>query len=180
MYNYFYLQDSFAGKKSGSTTILGCGGRAGPPGRSATETFDARNIYGFTLIVNNLLWIIDFSCLSGVDTLQYAYQKIACMIDEQTVRQVAELARLSLTDEEVTMYATDLQSVFSYIDQLQEIPDLDDHTPVTTQVTGLQNVVREDDVVVPKGETIAALKDQFPDRVGDLLKVQAVFTDTDE
>lgn len=100
-------------------------------------------------------------------------------LDNDTVRHIAKLARLTLTDEEVTRYATDLGVVFSYIDQLNDVESLNADTPITTQVTGLMNVVRDDVEVERTEDEKEAMKQAFPDRVGDLLKVQAVFTDTD-
>lgn len=64
------------------------------------------------------------------------------MITPDDVKKLAELARLNLTDEEVARYTTDLGSVIGYIDQLAEV-DVAGVEP-TSQVTGLQNVLRED------------------------------------
>ena len=57
------------------------------------------------------------------------------------------LSKISLTDEELARLLPDLQNIIKYIEQLREL----DTTGVepTFQVTGLQNVFRED-VVQPQ------------------------------
>lgn len=67
------------------------------------------------------------------------------MISPDDVKKLADLARLNLTDEEVERYTTDLGAVIGYVEQLQEV-DVTGVEP-TSQVTGLQNVLREDVVV---------------------------------
>lgn len=65
-------------------------------------------------------------------------------ITDQTVRHVAKLARLHLTDAEVERFSKQLSNVFEYIDILNEV-DTENVEP-TAQVTGLKNVLREDTV----------------------------------
>lgn len=66
------------------------------------------------------------------------------MLTEEEVRNVAKLARIKLSDEEVKKFAGQLSSVFEYVDILKEL----DTTGVepTSQVTGLDNVLAEDRV----------------------------------
>jgi len=67
-------------------------------------------------------------------------------LTKQEIEHVAKLARLELTEEEINKYGEQLSAVLSYIDQLSEV----DTTGVepTAQVTGLENVWREDEVEV--------------------------------
>ena len=58
------------------------------------------------------------------------------------VRHVAQLARLSLTEEEVVLYANQLSRILEYMTVLNELDTSD--VEATAQVTGLQNVQRED------------------------------------
>ncbi len=64
-------------------------------------------------------------------------------LTKDQVKHVAKLANLPLTDEEVTKFEEQLSETLDYIDQLNEI----DTTGVepTSQVTGLENVLREDE-----------------------------------
>lgn len=94
------------------------------------------------------------------------------------VRHIAELARLKLTPAEEEKYATELSAILSFVGQLQEV-DLTD-TPPTAQVTGLQNVWREDAVIEAAADVRVKLLAQFPERRLDLLSAPAVFTEYKE
>ena len=65
-------------------------------------------------------------------------------IDESTVRHIAHLSRLALTDEEIAAMACELSAIVKYVDQMNEL-DTDDVEP-TAHVLAVQNVFREDEV----------------------------------
>lgn len=65
-------------------------------------------------------------------------------LTREDVLKLARLARLDLTDEEVELYRKELSDVLQYVAQLDEV-DTDGLQP-TTQVTGLKNVMRKDQV----------------------------------
>lgn len=73
-------------------------------------------------------------------------------IDE--VRKVAALARLSLTDDELTTYQSQLTQILDYVQLLNEV-NTDDAEPMPHAID-LQNVFR-DDVCVPSLDRSAAL-----------------------
>lgn len=58
------------------------------------------------------------------------------------VLKLAQLARLSLTDDEVEEFREELSAILAYVRQLQDV-DVAGLQP-TTQVSGLTNVMRED------------------------------------
>lgn len=58
--------------------------------------------------------------------------------------KLARLARLDLTDDEIEKYRAELSSILQYVEQLQSV-DITDLKP-TNQVTGLVNVMRDDEV----------------------------------
>lgn len=89
------------------------------------------------------------------------------------IEGVARLARLDLTDHEKEMYATQLSVIFEYMEVLNEVDT--SGVPETCQVTGRQDVVRDDVVVTTDEETRKKLIAQFPKKVGNLLKVPGVF-----
>ena len=60
------------------------------------------------------------------------------------VLKLARLARISLTDEEVDRFTDELSAILGYVEQLSSV-DVADLKP-TNQVTGLTNVMREDEV----------------------------------
>lgn len=95
------------------------------------------------------------------------------MLTPQDIAHIAVLARLSLKEEELAVYAEQLSAVFGYIEALQELDT--DAVPETSHVTGLHSVVREDVVRDAPSEVRAGIIHQFPHRMGDLLKVKAVF-----
>ncbi|HSW99593.1 MAG TPA: Asp-tRNA(Asn)/Glu-tRNA(Gln) amidotransferase subunit GatC [Patescibacteria group bacterium] len=60
------------------------------------------------------------------------------------VLKLARLARLTITDEEIEQYRKEMSAILEYVAQLQQV-DITGLEP-TTQVTGLKNVMREDEV----------------------------------
>lgn len=94
-------------------------------------------------------------------------------LDKDQIEQIATLARLELTEKEKTMYAEQLSVVLDYIEMLDEVNTTG--VEETCQVTGLQDVVREDVVIEASEETKKKLINAFPEKVGKLLKVKAVF-----
>jgi aspartyl-tRNA(Asn)/glutamyl-tRNA(Gln) amidotransferase subunit C len=66
------------------------------------------------------------------------------VISEEQVRHVANLARLGLTDEEVTKMSGQLGSILDSIEKISEL-DLED-VPPTANPLNLTNVLRQDKV----------------------------------
>jgi aspartyl-tRNA(Asn)/glutamyl-tRNA(Gln) amidotransferase subunit C len=70
------------------------------------------------------------------------------MLSIEQVKHIAKLARLGITDAEADKFSKQLSSILGYVDLLNEV-DVEG-VELTSQVTGLQNVMRED-VVKPFG-----------------------------
>ena len=88
------------------------------------------------------------------------------------IEHIAKLARLDLTPRELKKYGSQLSDILSYIEKLQEV-DVEGVEP-TSQVTGLEDVLREDVVKDwDKNEREEALK-QSPDLEGGQIKVKRV------
>ncbi|MFA4891318.1 MAG: Asp-tRNA(Asn)/Glu-tRNA(Gln) amidotransferase subunit GatC [Candidatus Gracilibacteria bacterium] len=66
-------------------------------------------------------------------------------ISKETVRHVANLARLGLTDKEVGKFSGQLSAVFEYMEILEEVDT--SNVAETSQVTGLENVKEKDEVL---------------------------------
>ena len=64
-------------------------------------------------------------------------------LDHDTVRAVADLARLNLTDEEVVRFAGQLGQVLAHAEKLQAVNTAD--VPPTPYVLSLANVARGDE-----------------------------------
>jgi len=94
----------------------------------------------------------------------------------EDVRKIAQLARIKLTPEEEKRHAVTISSVLEFVKTLNEI-DTADVEP-TAQVTGLEDVVRED--LARDCEYKKELLSQMPVVSGDLLKVPAVFSDSED
>ena len=65
------------------------------------------------------------------------------MLDERTVRHIAQLARIDLQDSEIAALTKDLQSILEYVRKLEEV-DVSDMLPLAHAIGGRENVMRED------------------------------------
>lgn len=65
-------------------------------------------------------------------------------LSREDVLKLARLARLELTDDEITEFSEELSTILDYVEQLQKV-DVAGLKP-TNQVTGLTNVWRDDEV----------------------------------
>ncbi|MFZ1249299.1 MAG: Asp-tRNA(Asn)/Glu-tRNA(Gln) amidotransferase subunit GatC [Candidatus Saccharimonadales bacterium] len=66
-------------------------------------------------------------------------------LSRDDVLKLAQLARISLSGDEVDAYVSDLSAILGYVEQLSAV-DVSGLKP-TNQVTGLTNVTRADEVV---------------------------------
>ena len=88
-------------------------------------------------------------------------------INEDNVRHIAKLARLSLTDEEIKKYASDLSSVVTYVEQLKEL-DTEGVEPMVGAVEILKKL--REDAVIDSGLRDEMLKNS-PDSEDTSIKV---------
>ena len=70
---------------------------------------------------------------------------MAQQLSKEQIIALAQLAKLKLSDEEVDRYQHELSEILSYVEQLASV-DTAAFEP-TYQVSGLQNVMRDDEVV---------------------------------
>jgi aspartyl-tRNA(Asn)/glutamyl-tRNA(Gln) amidotransferase subunit C len=94
----------------------------------------------------------------------------AVELTSDIVRDIAELARLELSEEEVALYANQLSQVFGYFQSLQELDT--SHIAPTASVLPLKNVLRPD---VP-GEALnpEEVVANAPDALDNQFRVSAV------
>jgi len=64
------------------------------------------------------------------------------MIDEKQVKHIAKLARLELSDAEITKFSSQITDILQYTELLKNADT--DNVLETSQVTGLKNVSEED------------------------------------
>ena len=65
-------------------------------------------------------------------------------LTKEEVLHIAKLSRLTLTDEQVERFSNQMSGVLEYVGQLNEVDT--DNVEETSQVTGLENVYRDDEV----------------------------------
>lgn len=89
----------------------------------------------------------------------------------EEVRHVAELAKLSLSEEEVAQYAEQLSDILSYAEMLQDVDT--SSVPPTPYVLPLSNVMRDDEPTpcLSNEEALA----NAPDSDEGFFRVRAVF-----
>jgi aspartyl-tRNA(Asn)/glutamyl-tRNA(Gln) amidotransferase subunit C len=63
-------------------------------------------------------------------------------LSEEEVKHVAKLAKLTLTEEEIKKFQSQLSEVLAYMDVLKKLETKE--IEPTSQVTGLENIFRED------------------------------------
>lgn len=85
------------------------------------------------------------------------------------ILNLAQLARLDLTDDELDEFADECSQILQYVEQLQSVGT--DGLKPTNQVTGLTNVMR-DDVVRAYGYEPAELLGNVPAVEDNQIKVK--------
>jgi len=88
------------------------------------------------------------------------------------VRDIAHLARIGVTDDEVALYQTDLSSVLGYFEKLQEV-DTDDVEEIG-HITGATDVYRLDEVDEMDAGGKKMIMDAIPDEKDGYIKVKSV------
>ena len=91
-------------------------------------------------------------------------------LSHETVRGIAELAKLELTDDEVATYAGQLSGILSYFQMLQQVDT--SHIEATASVLPLTNVLRPDVAHPPL--TPAEVIANAPDSEDNQFRVSAV------
>ena len=103
-------------------------------------------------------------------------------MERHDIEQLALLARLELTDEELGRFPREINSILEYVRQLEDV-DVTGVEP-TGQVLGLSNVLRSDEPRVESAETLrarrAALFAMAPEIERDYLVVPKVIDRGDE
>ncbi|MCK4745074.1 Asp-tRNA(Asn)/Glu-tRNA(Gln) amidotransferase subunit GatC [Candidatus Parcubacteria bacterium] len=93
------------------------------------------------------------------------------MLTTKEIKHIAKLARLELTAEEEEKFSRQISSILEYVEKINKL-DTKGIEPIS-QITGLENAVREDDIIdsVIQSDILKSA----PDRDGNLFKVKSVF-----
>jgi aspartyl-tRNA(Asn)/glutamyl-tRNA(Gln) amidotransferase subunit C len=94
-------------------------------------------------------------------------------LERKVVDRIAALAHVDIPEEEAETFRRQLSSIIEYVGTLTEIDTRD--TEPTAHITGVANVLREDEVKPADSKTREALLKSAPMREGDYVKVKAVF-----
>lgn len=88
----------------------------------------------------------------------------------EVVRHNARLARVALTDDEVSLFQSQLSHILDYFQRLQEVDT--ENVPPTAHTLAMHNVMREDEPhpSIDKEEVLA----NAPQREGDHFRVRAI------
>jgi aspartyl-tRNA(Asn)/glutamyl-tRNA(Gln) amidotransferase subunit C len=91
-------------------------------------------------------------------------------LSREEVLHIARLARLGLTEAEITRLSEQLSSILENFEVLQQVDTTD--IPPTAQSVALQNIMREDKIApsLPPDDILA----NAPRREGDCFRVRAV------
>lgn len=93
-------------------------------------------------------------------------------LTKDDVRDIATLARIGVTDEEVNTYQKDLSSVLGYFEKLQEVDTKG--VEEIGHITGVTNVYRSDSVIEMDEKDKKAMMDSVPDKKDGYIKVKSV------
>ena len=91
-------------------------------------------------------------------------------VDKDTVRRVAHLARIAVSDAETDALQTDLNAILGFVEQLNEV-DIVDVEPMTS-VIGMSMKMRTD--TVTEGEQAEQIVGNAPARDGRFFVVPKV------
>ncbi len=94
-------------------------------------------------------------------------------ITPDDVLKVAKLSRLTLADNEVETYTSQLEQILGYFEQLEEV-DTTNVIP-TTRAVEVVNVVRDDTVLATNVRE--ELLNQAPQREGNFFRVPKILSD---
>lgn len=86
------------------------------------------------------------------------------MITRDEILKIATLSRLHLSEEEIEKYQTELSGILGFFEKLSEVNT--QGIEPTSQVTGLQDCLREDDII--------------PFKKGDLLHCSSLPTNNNQ
>ncbi len=91
-------------------------------------------------------------------------------ISVDTVKHVAHLARLAITEQEAEKFSKQLDAILTFAEQLNEL-DTENVQP-TSHVLNMKNVMRED--VAEKGLPVEEVLKNAPDHKDGQIRVPAI------
>lgn len=93
-------------------------------------------------------------------------------LTKDEVRDIALLARIGVTDEEINLYQKDMSSVLGYFEKLQEVDT--EGVEEIGHITGVTDVYRSDDVIEMDDEGKELIMNSIPSKKDGYIKVKSV------
>lgn len=94
------------------------------------------------------------------------------IMKSEEIKNLARLARIEITDEEVSVYEKDLSSIMSYVSVVSEI--VSDAVDSEPKVGARYNILREDTVTNEGDQFTDALLAEMPYTEGRYMKVKKI------
>lgn len=91
-------------------------------------------------------------------------------LDSATVRRIAKLARIKVSEAEVSTLQTELNAILGYVEQLTEV-DVEGVAPLTG---GAQMALRQREDKLTDGDIAEKILANAPDRIGNFFAVPKV------
>jgi len=85
------------------------------------------------------------------------------------IKKLAIMARVDMSDEELTSMANEFDPILAYVSQVQEVEQSDIKLSYS-----LENIMREDIVTNPAGTYTDKIIEQMPDSQDGFLKVKQI------
>lgn len=99
------------------------------------------------------------------------------LMKKEEVIKLAEMARLSLTDEEIAKFQAEFSSILDYVGAVEEVSG--DYIQLTKKAGAVSNVFREDALTVEPGSFSDEAIASFPERSGRYLSVKKILKNDD-
>jgi aspartyl-tRNA(Asn)/glutamyl-tRNA(Gln) amidotransferase subunit C len=97
------------------------------------------------------------------------------MITAETIKHLAELSRLEISEEEVSKLTGEVDSILGYVGQIAKTTG-----DMSREIPPLRNVMREDAPQNAPREFTKTVLAGAPNRLGDYLKVKKILGDSDD
>ncbi len=89
------------------------------------------------------------------------------------VEHIADLARIEISEKDKEKFQEQLSSILDYVNKLNEV-DTKGVEPIA-HITGLFNIMREDEIKPQSEETMKKLVESAPEHENNLVKTLGVF-----
>ncbi len=90
------------------------------------------------------------------------------MITKEEIKNLAQLARIEIKEDEAESLRKEIDSILDYVSKINEISGDSEDKPV------LKNVMRDDEITHKSGEFTEDLLSNAPGREGNYLKVKKI------